>query len=49
MDPDDMSDEQLMRVITLAIAAVSGISTTAGGIIAGAKVLEKYIETGEGP
>lgn len=48
-DLDDMSDDQMTRLATVAIAAVSGIASTAGGIIATAKLLADYIETGKEP
>jgi hypothetical protein len=44
-----MSDEQLMRTITLAIAAVSGTASTIGGVIDNAEKLARYIDTGERP
>ena len=49
MDPDELSDEQLIRLLTLAISAVSGISSTVGGLISTAETLAAYIETGERP
>lgn len=49
MDPDDLSDDQIMRLITLGIAALSGVNSTLAGLCRSADVLARYVETGEHP
>lgn len=49
MDPDDFSDEQLMRMITLGMAAVFVQPQDANLIFDVAEGFARYIETGERP
>ena len=49
MDPDNMSDEQMMRLITLGIAALSGMCSTVAGLVRVSEQLAAYVETGEKP
>ena len=48
--PEDppMTDAQLFRAMSLAIAALSGINSTVAGLIRSAKLIDRYIATGEG-
>lgn len=50
MDPDDMSDEQLMRMVTLGMAVVfAGPSDHIRNVCAIAEHFAHYIETGQKP
>lgn len=46
MNPDDMTDDQFMRMICIAIAAVSRINSTPKGLMDTADSIATYIDNG---